>query len=111
MKKATLLSLFVALTICCTAGVPPVTPNAAFNKMLENYYEDQLHFFPMNATATGDQRFDDQLPADFTDGFESALKNNILSYDSQLKKFNRDSLNDNDKISMMHYDTLSILIW
>jgi len=107
MKKAILLSLFVALTSCCTAGVPPVAPNAAFNKMLENYYEDQLHFFPMNATAIGDQRFDDQLPADFTDGFELALKNNILSYDNQLKKFNRDSLNDNDKIS---YDVLQYTI-
>lgn len=106
MKKLNLILLSLGMVVFCAAETP-TPPNAAFNKMLDNYYEDQLHFFPMEATAIGDERFDDELPADFTDGFNQKLEDNLTGYLTSLKTFNRDSLNDNDKIS---YDVLKYTI-
>jgi len=104
MKKISLFLLLTVLVVFCHAGnKKPIPLNAAFNKMLENYYQDQLRFYPQNATAIGDQRFDDQLPADFTDGFNQQLKDNYYQYTEQLKTFKRNALNDNDRIS---YDVL-----
>jgi uncharacterized protein (DUF885 family) len=71
--------------------------------MLDNYYEEHLHFFPLDATQIGDHRFDDQLPADFTDGFKAQLKDYYNKYLGLLNTYHRDSLNDNDKLS---YDVL-----
>ncbi len=79
------------------------TPNVAFNKMLDDYYEEHLHFFPLDATLIGDERFDDLLPADFTDDYRAMLSDYYNKYLNLLNTYNRDSLNDNDKLS---YDIL-----
>ena len=54
--------------------------NAAFNKMLEQYYDDHLKFFPLEATAIGDDRYDDQLYADFTESYRGKLKSFFQQY-------------------------------
>jgi len=109
MKKYSLFLLSLAFLVSCNTPVSsPVTtvattPGIAFNKMLDDYYEVRLHFKPLEATTIGDERFGDQLPADFTDGYRLQLKNYYNAYLDSLKTYNRDSLNDNDKIS---YDVL-----
>jgi uncharacterized protein (DUF885 family) len=114
MKRYSLVLLSLAFLVSCntnTATTTPATlvtvaPNQPFNKMLDDYYEAHLHFYPLEATSIGDEHFDDQLPADFTDGFRQQLKDFFNKYLGALATYNRDSLNDNDKISydVLHYE-------
>lgn len=77
--------------------------NVSFNKMLEQYYEDHLKFFPLEATAIGDDRYDDRLYADFTESYHAKLKAFFQQYLDSLQQYNRDQLEENDQIS---YDIL-----
>lgn len=77
--------------------------NVSFNKMLDQYYEDRLKFFPLEATAIGDARYDDRLYADFTEGYRAKLKAYYRQYLDSLQNYNRDQLKENDQIS---YDIL-----
>lgn len=62
-----------------------------------NYYEQYLKLYPLEATAQGDMRYNDQLPInidkDFISG-EIAFYNNIQN---QLKKVDYNALNDDQK--------------
>ena len=37
--------------------------------MLDSFYEDGLKLSPLGATAAGDSRYNDLLPAEFTDSY------------------------------------------
>ncbi len=73
--------------------------NKDFAKKLDAYYEERLQLFPLEATSNGDNRYNDKLYADFTDSYRAKLKAFYESNLNDIKKFNRDELNDNDKIS------------
>ncbi len=77
--------------------------NASFNRMLDSYYEDRLKLNPLEATAIGDERYNDKLYADFTDDFRIRLKTFYQQYLDSLLHYDRMTLNDNDQIS---YDIL-----
>ena len=77
--------------------------NAAFNKMLGLYYDDHLRLFPLDATAMGNEKYDDRLYADFTDSYRLKLKNYYQQYLDSLQHYNRSTLCANDQIS---YDIL-----
>lgn len=59
--------------------------------------------FPLEATANGDNRNNDKLYADFTDSYREKIKTFLEKYQKELSAFNRDQLNDQDKIN---YDCL-----
>ena len=96
---------FVLLTATCINGCSPTAPNEGAEKnkdlatLFDNYWEQRMQLFPLEATADGDNRYNDKLPADFTDGYRAKLNEFYNNYLSQLTKFDRSSLSDNDKIS------------
>lgn len=49
--------------------MPPTSPDAALNALVEEYFERQLELSPMTATAIGDSRYDDRLDESTTPGF------------------------------------------
>ncbi len=73
--------------------------NADLDSLVERYYQERLKFYPIEATYIGDNRYNDQLQIDITDSFRNSVKIFYSSYLEQIKKFNRDELNDNDRIS------------
>lgn len=73
--------------------------NAAFNKMLDQYYEDRLRLFPLEATAIGDERYNSKLYVDFADSYRLQLKSWLQQYLDSLRQYNRAVLNENDQIS------------
>lgn len=81
----------------------PSSSNEAFAEMLENYYQDGLKLFPINATFQGDNRYNDLLRNDLTKRFNQELENYYNGYLSQLSSYDRASLNAEEKIS---YDIL-----
>jgi len=96
---------FVLLTAICINACSPTAPNEGAEKnkdmatLFDNYWEQRMQLFPLEATADGDNRYNDKLPADFTDGYRAKLNEFYNNYLSQLTKFDRSSLSDNDKIS------------
>lgn len=68
MKKPFVM-LAAAMLAACSTTPPPRSPDAALNALVEEYFERQLELSPMNATAIGDSRYDDQLDDSTSPGF------------------------------------------
>ncbi|MFY7651139.1 MAG: DUF885 domain-containing protein [Chitinophagaceae bacterium] len=77
--------------------------NTELASLVDNYYEKRLSLYPLEATAAGDNRFNDQLYIDFTDSYRQKLQAFYKKYQAYLATFERENLNDNDKIT---YDIL-----
>ncbi len=65
--------------------------------MLNDYYEDRMKYYPLEATQNGDKRYNDLLPVDFTDRYLDTLRNFYSSYLKKILVFDRDKLNQNDR--------------
>ena len=72
-------------------------------KVFDNYYEERLKLFPIEATQQGDARYNDLLPNDGSRSFIRAQHEFYTKYQRELKKYNYQKLNSDDKIS---YDIL-----
>jgi uncharacterized protein (DUF885 family) len=73
--------------------------NKELNALFDKYYEDRLKLFPLEATAIGDKRYNNLLPLDFTDSYRDTLKDFFNRYRIYVSKYDRETLNENDKIS------------
>src|SRR5687768_67323 len=83
--------------------------NASLNTLMEDYYQQRMALFPMEATWNGDTVHNAELYPDFTDSYRVKLKEFYGNTLSSLQKINRDDLNENDKISydfMKEYNTM-----
>src|SRR5450432_3541442 len=81
-----------------------IPDNKDFAVVLNDYYNDRMKYFPVEATQNGDNRFNDQLRVDFTDSYMDTLRNFYGGYLNKVLVFDRDKLNLNDQIS---YDVLA----
>ena len=84
-------SSYVSLLICCAfASCKLMHPdrsipdNKRFGRLLNEYYEDRMRYFPMEATQNGDYRYNDQFPIEFTNSYQDSLRN---FYGSYLRKY------------------------
>src|SRR5438874_5696693 len=73
--------------------------NKELTALFDKYYEERMQLFPLEATTNGDNRYNDRMPADFTDGYHAQLKDFYTRYLNYVNEFDREHLNDNDKIS------------
>jgi uncharacterized protein (DUF885 family) len=73
--------------------------NTEMAALFGKYYEERLRLFPLEATANGDSRYNNQLYADFTDSYRTKLKAFYSKYLTYVTRFEREELNENDKIS------------
>ena len=67
--------------------------------LFDNYYEDRMKLYPLEATQNGDNRYNDKLYADFTDNYRKQLKEFYTNYLAYINHYEREQLNENDKIS------------
>lgn len=74
-----------------------------FSKLCDQYYEEGLKLFPLNATYAGDDRYNDLLPNDGSVQFIQETKAYYTKYLDSLKGYDRGKLNENDRLS---YDVL-----
>lgn len=73
-----------------------VTP-IEVDSIASNYYEQYLKLYPLEATAQGDPRYNDQLPINIDKDFISGEISFYNSVQAQLKKVDYKSLSDEDK--------------
>jgi uncharacterized protein (DUF885 family) len=73
--------------------------------VFENYYQESLKLYPLQATSQGDLRYNDFLPNDLSDEFRKKEKEFYTFYKSQLNNFPDHTLNENDLLSK------KVLLW
>jgi uncharacterized protein (DUF885 family) len=93
------LLLFFILSSCKLMHPRSIADNKPLKKVLNNYYDDRMRYFPLEATQNGDKRYNDRLPADFTDSYLDTLRGFYGGYLSKILVFDRDKLNQEDQIS------------
>ena len=109
MKKVIFFLSIIIITTSCNRGkINQVKEdNKEFASLLDKYYDERMHMFPLEATINGDNRFNNLLPADFTDSYRKKLIAFFNIWQNSLTTFDREQLNDNDKISydILKYET------
>ena len=98
MKK---LILFISIIsfLSCQKEKNTAQKNPQLDKIISEYYEDQLKLSPISATFNGDNRYNDLLNIDFTDSHRALVKSILEKYQKSLQEINRESLNTNDQLT------------
>ena len=96
-----IFSLFVVLFSLqsCKKSDSPLTKETPveLDSIAANYYEQYLKLYPLEATAQGDARYNDQLPVNIDKDFISGEISFYNSVQTQLNKVDYKSLSDEDK--------------
>jgi uncharacterized protein (DUF885 family) len=98
MKK---LILFISLIsfFSCQKEKNAGQKNLQLDKIIADYYEDQLKLSPLSATFNGDDRYNDLLNIDFTDSHRALVKSTLEKYQKSIQEIDRESLNTNDQLT------------
>jgi uncharacterized protein (DUF885 family) len=102
MKFFSYVFLLVCFIISSCKLIHPdrsLPDNKDLGLVLNDYYNDRMKYLPLEATQNGDIRYNDLLPADFTDSYLDTLRNFYGSYLKKILVFDRDKLNRNDQLS------------
>jgi uncharacterized protein (DUF885 family) len=108
MKQKSILRLtvlFAAVLTVVNAGAQPNTQR--LKRLFNNYYEETKALSPINATFSGDHRYDGKLANEGAADYLAARHRFNTKYLAQLNQYNRLSLSVADRIS---YDVLKELI-
>ncbi|HEX8575969.1 MAG TPA: DUF885 family protein, partial [Flavobacterium sp.] len=105
--SGTLILLVITTLSTTKIFAQPLTKNKALSQLFDNYYEERLKLFPLEATSIGDNRYNDLLPNDGSAQYRKQLHEFYLKYKNLLAGYKRGSLNETDKIS---YDILKDIL-
>lgn len=99
LKLVSLVVLFSFLTNCKKENTTVSTEKiASIDSIAAHYYEDYLKLHPLDATAQGDNRFNDQLPINISREQISKEISLYSQYQNELKNVNYDNLSDDKKV-------------
>ncbi|MEM6721206.1 MAG: DUF885 domain-containing protein [Bacteroidota bacterium] len=102
MKKIAFLFLFVACISCGSdpKEEKPIAKNElSFAGVLEAYYEQGLRLNPINATAAGDSRYNDQFPNFLSEDYYDKIKTHYKKFRDTLQNFDDAKLTESEKMS------------
>lgn len=106
MKKITTILLIAAgMMQSCQKKEAVTTPNKELATVLDDYYQQRLKLYPMEATQAGDARYNDLFPNTLTDEFHTEVQDFFTKYKEALTKFDDKDLSENDRLSK------EILLW
>ncbi|MHC2990096.1 hypothetical protein OB13_00205 [Pontibacter sp. HJ8] len=67
--------------------------------MLDNYFEDRLRLFPLEATAIADPRYNNVLPNDISRAHREQVKALFQNYLDKIRTINREQLSEEEQTS------------
>lgn len=106
MKKiAAILLIAAGIMQSCQKKEAVTMPNKALTNVLNDYYQQRLKLYPLEATQAGDARYNDLFPNTLSDAFHTQVKDFFTKYKEALSKFKDDELSENDRLSK------EILMW
>ena len=100
-----LISFFILFSFMFLSCNSKKDNSKEINKLFENYYQETLKLYPLNATSQGDDRYNDFLPNDLTNDFRDEEKTLYTNYKNYLSDFDNNLLNTEDLLSK------KVLIW
>jgi len=106
MNKFVFTTLVLLVITGCNqpASTTANMDNAALNKMFDNYYEDRMKLYPLEATQNGDNRYNDQLRIYITESYKDTVQNFYKKYLNEVEKYDTSTLDENDLISYKIFD-------
>jgi uncharacterized protein (DUF885 family) len=99
MKKLMIVLFAFSTLFGCKQKEKNTTTNPKLAKMFDQYFEDRLKLYPLEATAQGDIRYNDLLQNDISAPFRDSAKAFYQNYLDKVSAYDRESLDDNDRIS------------
>lgn len=99
MNKLLILTFLCSILMASCqqkASKEPITP---IGELFDNYYEERLSLFPLEATMNGDNRYNDLLPNDLTDEVRNTQSEFYKKYQTELAKYDPATLNEEEKTS------------
>ncbi len=99
-QKIFIISLILLYSGVTRLIAQNINSNSGLYQLFDNYYEDRLKLFPLEATATGDNRFNNLLPNDGSQSFLKQLHDFYSKYQIALNGYKPESLNFEDRISI-----------
>ena len=109
MHMRILIAILFVMALASCKNKPSATEtdsasgNQPFDQFLEHYYQQRMALFPVESTVNGESAYNDKLYAEFTDSYRSRLNEFYQKTLDTLHAFNRNDLDENQKIS---YDFL-----
>jgi uncharacterized protein (DUF885 family) len=112
LKKISILLILTMLIVACKEDsktdqddIMNEDHTEAFNKMLDDYYEEGLKLNPVMATMQGDNRYNDLFPNVLSNEYRNELRAYFEKYQKALKQFNDEDLSKSEQM------TKAILKW
>ncbi|RDV15878.1 DUF885 domain-containing protein [Pontibacter diazotrophicus] len=68
-------------------------------QLFENYYEERLKLFPLEATAIADNRYNDQLPNDLSQEYVAQVRQLYQGYLDKINQIDRSKLDAQEQVS------------
>ncbi|MCW3081354.1 DUF885 domain-containing protein [Segetibacter sp.] len=101
MKRSLIIAFAIITVTACKLSNTNAGKegNKELATLLNNYYEDRLKLYPLEATGIGDLRYNHVLPIDFTGTYRDTLKDFYSRYLAYVIKHDRENLSDKDKLS------------
>jgi uncharacterized protein (DUF885 family) len=99
MKKLFIILLVIPIFSCKTNFNKNGMESNVY-KLCENYYEERLQFYPIEATMQGDNRFNDKLPNELTDKFHHDVVAFYTKFLKQAKESENSKLSQDDKMNL-----------
>ena len=100
-----LISFFILFSFMFLSCDSKKDNSIEINKLFENYYQETLKLYPLNATSQGDDRYNNFLPNDLTNDFRDDEKTLYTNYKNYLSDFDNNLLNTEDLLSK------KVLMW
>ncbi len=99
MKNSLLLIVITLLAFTHCTTPPKESASGQLETLMDQYYEDRLKLFPMEATMQGDDRYNDLLPNTNTKAFANHLKGLYSKYSEELSKLDTTGFSETDLMS------------
>src|SRR5690606_25052215 len=108
MMKAPFLIIAFSLFAMISCNSPETRQQADYDALMDtlmaDYHEDYLRLFPVEATLSGDTRYNDTLPNDISLAFLEQLRQFYQNYKDRLATIDRNALDEEDRLS---YDIIA----
>lgn len=98
--------VYIICLLCCVSACKndktkqtDRNDNAAFDSVVNSYWEERMQLFPFEATANGDSRYNDKMTITIAESFRDSLKRFYSKYQSALIDIDRETLDETKKVS------------
>lgn len=101
MKKYLLVTCVFFISSCTTENRKQSIKDTSvlLKEITDGYYQERMHYFPLEATANSDNRYNDLLPIDISDAYIDTLRQFYHRYSEKLLTINKPELTGQDLIS------------